>query len=200
MVQYKRIGEILLEKGLITKRQFESALQTQLKTGLRFGEILTASGAVTEDQVAECLAEQYDYPVGDPDSIVPEPKALSLVERGFALSRLMLPVAVKNGELECLICDPLDVTFTDSLAQQLRLRIRPIIAPPTKLLRAIERAYGADVHRAQAEGASGSEGQTEKSRPNRFAQKDRDSLLIDLLTVDIPPARKRLWTWLASQS
>lgn len=195
MVQYKRIGEILLEKGLISPRQLESALKLQLRTGLRFGEILTTSGKVTEDQIVHCLAEQYDYPVADPEAIVPDSKALGLIDRGFALSRLVLPVQVEEGTLACVISDPVDIGITDSLAQSLHLRLTFALAPPSRLLRAIERAYGIE-RPAEALVEAPTVAKSGVKKVKRLMrvqpQTDRETLLSELLTIETPPNRRKL--------
>lgn len=202
MVQYKRIGEILLEKGLISPRQLEAALRMQLRTGLRFGEILTSTGKVSEEQIVQCLAEQYDYAVAEPESVTPSEKALGLIDRGFALSRLVLPVAVEDGVLGCIISDPVDIAVTDTLAQSLHLRLSFALAPPTRLLQAIERAYG--IERAAEVAAPESAAITAKALPKvkRLMrvqpQKDREALLSDLLTVEVPPNRRKIWSKLSA--
>lgn len=202
MVQYKRIGEILLEKGLITTRQLESALKMQLKTGLRFGEILTSTGKVTEEQIVQCLAEQYDYAVADPESVNPSEKALGLIDRGFALSRLVLPVAIEDGVLGCLISDPVDIGVTDTLAQSLHLRLSFALAPPTRLLAAIEKAYGIERPAVAVAEVEPPRAQAVAPRVKRMlrvqTQKDREALLSDLMTLEVPPNRRKLWSKLSS--
>jgi len=201
VVQYKRIGEILLDKGLITPRQLEAALKLQMRTGLRFGEILTNSGKVTEEQIVHCLAEQYDYPVADPESINSDPKALGMIDRGFALSRLVLPVQVEDGTLACIISDPVDIGITDSLAQSLHLRLTFALAPPTRLLRAIERAYGIE-RSAEVVAETPKVEMVAAKKVKRIMrvqpQTDREALLHDLLTIETPPIRRKLRNKLAS--
>lgn len=142
MIQYKRIGEMLLESGLITAEQLELALKTKLESNLRFGEVLTALGFVTEDQVTECLANQYGYPVADLAFVTPEPEAVAMIPSITALSGLVLPVRVTDDRFYCIIADPLDVPTTDAL---LRIAGRPVdicLANPTDLFDVIVKAYG----------------------------------------------------------
>lgn len=141
MIQYKRIGEMLLEAGLITKDQLDLAMKTKLETSLRFGEILTALGFVSEDQVTQCLADQYGYKVTELTHVEPEQEAIDLVPSITALSGLVLPVKVTDERFYCVIADPLDIPMTDSL---FRMAGRPVefsLASPTELFDAIVKAY-----------------------------------------------------------
>lgn len=174
----------------------------QLKTGLRFGEILTSTGKVSEEQIVQCLAEQYDYAVAEPETVVPSEKALGLIDRGFALSRLVLPIAIEDGILGCLISDPVDIGVTDTLAQSLHLRLSFALAPPTRLLAAIERAYGIERSTAAVTARETPRAIAPTPKVKRMLrvqiQKDREALLSDLLTLEVPPNRRKIWTKLSS--
>lgn len=142
MVQYKRIGEMLLETGRIDAAQLEQALKTKLESNLRFGEVLTALGFVSEEEVTQCLADQYGYQVADLYFIEPEPEALAIVPSVTALSGLVLPVKLTPERFYCIIADPLDIHTTDSIH---RLAGRPVdicLATPTELFDRITKAYG----------------------------------------------------------
>lgn len=142
MIQYKRIGEMLLEAGLLTQEELDYAIRTKLGTTLKFGEVITALGYATEEQVTECLASQYGYRVANLELVEPEEAALHMVPSITALSGLVLPVSVTPERFTCIIADPLDVPLTDSL---MRLSGRPVefsLATPTELFDAIVKAYG----------------------------------------------------------
>jgi len=141
MIQYKRIGEMLLESGLINQQQLDNAMKTKLGTTLRFGEIMTALGYVTEDQITQCLADQYGYRVADMAFVEPEKEAIKLIPSITALSGLVLPVKVTDDRFYCIIADPLDIPLTDSL---FRMAGRPVefsLGTPTELFDAIVKAY-----------------------------------------------------------
>lgn len=54
----KRLGEILLEDGLITEEQLKQALNRQIPGGKMLGQILKDMGFVTEEQISSALARQ----------------------------------------------------------------------------------------------------------------------------------------------
>ena len=142
MVQYKRIGEMLLDSGLITPDQLGVAMKTKMGSTLRFGEILTALGFVSEEQVTQCLADQYGYRLADISHVEPEKEALELVPSITALSGLVLPMKVTDDRFYCIIADPLDIPMTDSLFRMAGRPVEFALAPPSLLFDAITDAYG----------------------------------------------------------
>ncbi|HNX60235.1 MAG TPA: type II secretion system protein GspE, partial [Spirochaetota bacterium] len=58
----KKLGDILIERGIISKIQLDEALKLQKTTGLRLGELLLKKGIVTEEDLLSSLAEHYDIP------------------------------------------------------------------------------------------------------------------------------------------
>jgi hypothetical protein len=65
------LGELLVERGLLSKRQLELALQEHQRTGRRLGEVLVAFGFVSHDALASTLLEQVGLAVEQPLLIAP---------------------------------------------------------------------------------------------------------------------------------
>ncbi len=61
--RYRRLGEILIEKGLVTQDELTKALEQQRKDRKALGEILVEMGLITWEQITEALSEQYNVPV-----------------------------------------------------------------------------------------------------------------------------------------
>ncbi len=179
MNQYQRLGAMLVSRGVLTENDLAVALSRREKSGMRLGEILVFSGMVSEVVLAECLAEQYDYPFLDPENVLPEPGALALIPFSFAMANLVLPYRLEYNSVCCLIADPLNVAVTDSLAQQLRMHVRLSVSPATKLYRAIEGAYGLKANDKEARVVSldSPGGAKEKGKKKASTQDDRSTLL-----------------------
>jgi len=141
MSRYQRLGEMLIAKGLITEADLIVALSRQSRTGMRIGQLLASGGMASEEQVAQCLAEQYDFPFVDPAHIKVDPKALDFVSPKVAYERVVLPVRITPNALYCVVADPLDIGLTDELQQSARRPVILLVAPATKLYRAIQEAY-----------------------------------------------------------
>jgi type IV pilus assembly protein PilB len=141
MPTYQRMGELLLAKGLITRDQHQRATEAQARSNRRFGEVIVALGFAEEGAITRCLAEQYDLPIADLDSLSPTSEALKLVSSLFAVTKLFLPVCLENQVLSAVIYDPIDLQLTDDIARSTGYRLQLAIAPPSALSDKIAQSY-----------------------------------------------------------
>lgn len=141
MQQYRRIGDWLLEHGILTEDQLKSAIQAQKGRKARFGEVLVELGFCKEIDIVKCLSEQFDVPIAKLKSVVPEKRALNVISGSYALNHCVLPVCNDGVALECVIADPLDIAVTDAVREKAGLPLRLYIAAPTDLRKAIRAAY-----------------------------------------------------------
>lgn len=141
MTGYRKVGDWLVERGVLTPEQRDEALKTQLAGNRRFGEVIVSLGFATERQVTECLAEQYEMPFVEIKFIKPSPDALRILSPTYALSRLILPYEVTPTEIKCIISDPLDIELTDHLSQTTGKRLNLALAGPIELFEAITYHY-----------------------------------------------------------
>ncbi|QYK56496.1 MAG: hypothetical protein KF733_03225 [Fimbriimonadaceae bacterium] len=183
MVHFQRIGEMLIHKGLLSQDQLQEALKAKLSSNMRFGEVLTALGYVTEEDVTLCLADQYGYEVVDLDTIVPEPEALEIVPAMTAITGLVLPVRLTNDKMFCVVADPLDIWLTDSLMRLAGRAVDFQLSAPSPLFDAIVRHYQLDPHSKRAHEVAKS-GLTPAEPPHRLN-------FAPPATGGKPPRRKR---------
>lgn len=184
MSHYQRVGDWLVTHGLITAEQRDQAIVAQKKSGGRFGEVIVNLGFCSEEQVVGCLAQQYDVPVADLKQTKPSQAALQLVSPTFALSRLVLPVAVSPTELHCVIADPLDLQVTDYLTQAINKRLVLSLAGTVELFEAIARSYALPSAKSSAYQPANEPAESDKPKKKRRVkvdeQKDRTELLAAL--------------------
>jgi hypothetical protein len=184
MFEYRRLGELLLAENMITREQLVEALQAQIMTGQRLGEILVFMGALDEDAMAKVLATQYGLDQVDVRKLTPQPEALALVEAWFAVTHLLLPVELTEDALKCVIADPLDILSTDAISQRTGKSLRLALATPTALHHAIVKAYGLQSKELpDATGAMKRLVAVSGSRKPRL-QKDRETLLEALSLIE----------------
>lgn len=137
----RRVGELLVEKGIITSKQLEEALEEQRATGRFIGTILVSRGDVSEEQVALGLSEQLGFAYVDVANMDIEPKVIELVPEEVCRRLAALPLFIAQNTLTVAIGNPLDVKAVDELQSTSGLRIRPVFACPTAIYNAIERQY-----------------------------------------------------------
>ncbi len=141
----KRLGELLLERNLITEEQLNIALQHQKASRLRLGKVLTGLGFVTEEEIARVLAEQYGLSTIDLTKLRPDPKALEVLPASIAQKYQILPFALEENVLHVAISDPLDFQAEEELRRRIPLPLRLYVAPPSQLEESIRRYYSEPV-------------------------------------------------------
>ena len=89
----KRLGEILLERGLIDVDQLNSALAHQRQWGMRLGTALVAKGFIAEGMLTRVLSESLGIPMVDLARVVVDQHALQIVPRRLAEQYDVFPIA-----------------------------------------------------------------------------------------------------------
>jgi hypothetical protein len=139
-----RIGELLLEREVITQEQLDRAVSLQQRWGARLGMCLVRLGFLTESQLADALSEQLGIPAAPPGSLDQiSPEVLRRVPRAVAITHRLVPVAVNGGELRAALADPQNLVRLDEVAFTLGLRIRPLVATEMAIEQALARYYDA---------------------------------------------------------
>ncbi len=141
------LGEMLIETNAITQKQLDEALEIQLKTGDRLGNILKNLGYVTEDVLLETLSQQLGIPrisLADIKEIPSE--VLSLVPEFLIRRHNLIPVSLKDTDLTIIMSDPLDIFAIDDVALFIGdYRINPVIAFEDDIRKIIDKYYGENV-------------------------------------------------------
>jgi type II secretion system protein E len=167
MASRRRLGQILLDAGLLGQETLESALARSQGTGERLGEALVAMRALGRDEVLRGLATQAGLPFLTREEI---PTALPVVKSlsaKYLRQYVVCPLAVEGSSITLATADPGNPVVLDDLRQSLGPAIRFCIAPPEAILEAIERTYGAGAGTAlqrivEGIGTADGEGETEE--------------------------------------
>ncbi|MHB8882023.1 MAG: GspE/PulE/PilB domain-containing protein [Thermodesulfovibrionales bacterium] len=140
--QKKKLGEILLEAGLIDELQLRSALSYQSEWGGRLGSVLIKKGFVTEKDMLGVIVRQYGINTISLESIQPPTNAvLKLVRVDIARKFGVFPLEFDGKTLLIAVADPTDLKVLDDLSFMIGVRIRPILALESEILRAIKVHY-----------------------------------------------------------
>ena len=124
-VSHKRVGEILIEKGFLKPDQLDKALQVQRESsGLRLGQALMRLGLVTEDQLAECLAQQLGIPYILIRSHQISEAALALIPKNIAGRYSVLPLDRIGNILTVAIYDELSQEDIEDLEKMTGCRLK----------------------------------------------------------------------------
>ncbi|WP_134700010.1 GspE/PulE family protein [Ammoniphilus sp. YIM 78166] len=141
MIQRKRLGDLLVESGLITPQQLQQALEEQKDSGLKLGDLLIARGYITEQQKIELLEFQLGIPHVQLHRQKIDDKAVRLIPMNLAKKHQALPLRIESGKLIVAMSDPLDYYAIDDLRMSTDMLIEVVIATKEELNRAISRSY-----------------------------------------------------------
>jgi type IV pilus assembly protein PilB len=137
----KKIGECLIQAGLITEADLQVALAEHKKTGERVGAVLVRLNLATEKQITKALAYQLGFPYVSLADDPPDPSAIVLIPKDVALKRVCVAVKLEKNLLTVAMSDPLLFSLVQDLEFQTGYRIKQVVATKTDILQAIEIGY-----------------------------------------------------------
>lgn len=138
----KRLGEMLIEAGVIDAAQLESALGEQRRWGGQLGKILVDKQFTSEASLVKVLARQLSLPVVDLRGIAIAEELTELVPEELARDHLLVPFRKQGSFLDVAMSDPMNMGILDELRIRTQLNVRPFLAPRTAISESIQRAYG----------------------------------------------------------
>jgi type IV pilus assembly protein PilB len=142
----KRIGELLVEGGVLSQSQLEQALFAQRKGGRKLGQLLVDLGLVSEVQVTQTLSRQLSVPWVSLYHVDFSRSLLNLVPHEMAEKYCLIPIFVrrvrKQGEtLYVAMDDPTNEAAIQDVARAASLQVKPMIACPSDIRSAIRVYY-----------------------------------------------------------
>ena len=138
-----KLGELLIKKNLLTQAQLEEALQAQVIFGGTLGTILIEMGLISENVLAEILANLINIPCLKPDQLenIPE-HVIKIISPELAEKHKVVPVAVNGKKLTLAMESPHDLKSIDEISFRTGYIVQPILALEVRLIFALEEYYG----------------------------------------------------------
>jgi type IV pilus assembly protein PilB len=137
----KKIGECLIQAGLISDDDLQNALVEHKRTGERLGVVLVRMNLATEKQIAKALALQLGFPYVSLPENSPDPAAVILVPKEVAIKRVCVAVTLEKNLLTVAMSDPLLFSLVQDLEFQTGYRIKQVVSTRGDILEAIEIGY-----------------------------------------------------------
>jgi type II secretory ATPase GspE/PulE/Tfp pilus assembly ATPase PilB-like protein len=137
----KPLGQLLLEKGLVTQKHIDYALQAQKTTGEYMGEVFGRLGFITEHDTIQALAEQNRLPYQDVDTALPDKQTLELFNKNFCLKHVFLPIGIHDGKIDIVTNDISDPRIGRTILRQTGLNPRFFVAEKSKIINAVNKFY-----------------------------------------------------------
>lgn len=141
----KRIGDQLVERGMITQDQLEVALHEKKHSNKLIGEILVDLDFISADRLTEFLSESTGLQLFDPKKTMIDPEVLEIVSKKEAQKYQIMPISIDRDKNEAIVAmtDPYDVVAMDRLRQLFpkNFNIIPLLGSPVAIGETIHRVY-----------------------------------------------------------
>lgn len=141
----KRLGDLLVDAGVITAEQLSDALTKQRELGMRLGETLVELKFTDENEIAEALHRQMGFPIAKIREAKLAPEVIGLLPENIVRRHNVLPFELDPDNpniLRVAMADPLDIIAIDDLAIVTNMQIDAMVATPSDIYFGIERYYG----------------------------------------------------------
>jgi type IV pilus assembly protein PilB len=138
----KRLGDLLVEAGLISNEQLDKALSVQKKTGERLGKALINLGYITEESMIEVLEFQLGVPHIDLNHLTVPREIAASIPGSLAERYSVIPIKKEGKKLTLAMVDPTNFFAIDDVRLASGFEVEPVIAAEREILRAIQQSYG----------------------------------------------------------
>ncbi|HBG92888.1 MAG: type IV-A pilus assembly ATPase PilB [Nitrospirae bacterium GWF2_44_13] len=140
-----KLGQILIASGVITEEQLNEALKLQKRGGGRLGTNLVKLGHITEDKLVTFLSKQYGMSAIDLAEYKIDTAVLKLITADMAKKHMMMPLTRIGATLTIAMADPSNVFAVDDIKFMTGYNVEVVIATESALINAITIYYGGKV-------------------------------------------------------
>jgi type IV pilus assembly protein PilB len=137
----KKIGECLIQAGLISETDLQIALAEHKRTGDRLGAVLVRMNLATEKQIAKALAHQLGFAYINLAENPPDPTAVVLIPKDVSIKRVCVATGLEKNLLTVAMADPLLFSLVQDLEFQTGYRIKQVVATAAEILDSIQTSY-----------------------------------------------------------
>ncbi len=138
------LARILRDRGIVTERQLQEAIQHQVLYGGRLGTSLYELGFITEERLQEALSRAHGVPAGIVDLRQVQPDAVALVPKALASKFKIFPYRLRGKTLDLLMVDPQDHTAVAKVGYSLGYIVRPLVVPEFRMIQLLHDYYDVD--------------------------------------------------------
>ena len=136
-----RLGDLLIQQGLLTDEQLKFALDEQKRSGRKLGRIVVESSFVTEEAISKALARQLQASYVDLKHFNPKQNLINLLPEAQARRFRAVVLDEVNGRLQVGFVDPTDLQAYDDVVRLLRRDIELAVVAESQLLALVDRVY-----------------------------------------------------------
>jgi len=190
MARRRKIGEILTAQGLITKEQLDEGLLQQKQVKKRIGQILIDLGYLTEADVYSALGDQLGVPYVSLSFYSVDPSVINLIGEQFARQYKVMPLFRICNSLTLGMDDPLNLGVIDQVVRATGLEVEPSICSAQDIEQAIDHYYGTTGEMEEVVQVLGAEEKEEAVDTYSLAAQASDAPIVKLVNLLLAQAVK----------
>ena len=183
-----RLGDILVQRKVISEADLAQALQVSMEQGLRIGEVLLEKGFCKEADIVLALSEQLMVPVVNLKKNPPDPSVAVMVSRKLVTKHQALPYRKEGKALTVAMVDPLNIMAIDDFKQITLCEILPVIVTESDFKEAVKTFLGGEEDEL-LEWFAGGEDDDSSEMPNMDEQDQAP--IIQLVNKVVSTAQRR---------
>ncbi|MGE5311499.1 MAG: type IV-A pilus assembly ATPase PilB [Nitrospirota bacterium] len=139
----KKLGDVLLDGGLITPDQLQRAVSEQKQGGGMLAPTLVKLGFMAESELLDFLSKQYGVPAVDPGKLDVDQEVIDLIPSNIVQKYKIVPISLDGQTLTIAMVDPSNLFAVDDIRFLTRKNIRVTVATETAIKQAMDRFYDA---------------------------------------------------------
>jgi type IV pilus assembly protein PilB len=137
----KQLGEILVERGVLSRAQLEKVLAFQKEKGILFGEAFVQMKLGSEEDVVQALTCQYGFPYLPLANYEIAPEVVAIIPRGVCKQHGLVPIDKIGRSLTLAMANPLNVQALEDVEKATGCSVQAFISTATEINTAINRYY-----------------------------------------------------------
>ena len=137
----RKLGELLIETGLLSPGKLKEALQVQKESGKRVGQILIDMKLISEEEIAFAVAMQLKIPYVDLSNYEIQEKVKETIPEEVARKFVCIPIGLNHNILDVAMADPLDLNMMKDLQFITGYKIQPAISTNAQIINALQDHY-----------------------------------------------------------
>ena len=138
----KQLGELLLEKGIISQVQLDKAIKIQKEKGGLIGQIFVTLGYVKEEEIAQVLTVQYGFPYLPLESYEISADMIKLIPENVAKQYNLIAIDKIGNLLTISMSNPLNMQAVEDIEMLSGCKVQVFISTMTDITNAIKKYYG----------------------------------------------------------
>jgi len=137
----KLLGELLIERKVISKENFDKALEIQKERGGLIGEIIVELGLAKEESIAQAITAQYGFPFLPLANYEIEPEVLKIIPENVCSQYCLIPVDKISSNLTLAMSNPLNKEAVEDIEEITKCNVQVFVATTTDIRSAIKKYY-----------------------------------------------------------